>query len=318
MVNTVWTPEMLKQLDTYIWPRVTESAASMVIPHIETDRIVYRFHKSTDTEISEAGIMFDEVGIGSPSQLEWMDFMLTRRESGWTVENLLANLGQPDLIVRGNENKLLRLVEDTERVIFNGEPTIAPAVTAGTIGGVGILNNTTIPAGSPYTVSSAGDFKLLIDGLASAIPPYYKALAGPWKLIMTPGLLQQAKTLTNAFGITDFQLVQNTYMDIKSSTLGEATANKRVSHQFVIDEIANTHYLFSQAEIDAGLDVAGTNEKILLLKPEERYVAVVLNKPVGFFPPLEVGPVTKFWLGWRGAGCVFDPNAVISATVDIS
>ena len=58
-------------------------------------------------------------------------------------------------------------------------------------------------------------------------------------------------------------------------------------------------------------DTLGTHDRLLLLVPNQDFVARVIYQPCGFIAEdLEALILKQIW-GWKGALCVFDPETVL-------
>lgn len=150
-----------------------------------------------------------------------------------------------------------------------------------------------------------------LDGVDSALETKSDIWAGFRKMIDTiplakrqkspPMIMYMTEHIASALGAPDRIYTDVTEQDfIKRIYMGmEALFGRKIGKIIVTNEIL------------AVGDTLGTHDRLLLLIPNQDFVARVIYQPIGFIAEdLEALILKQIW-GWKGALCVFDDECVL-------
>ncbi len=291
MTEQNFTPEQYTAFSDSIEKYVREAAVSTGIPAIQTPQFgqkTYRFYIDADDSDPIRGNGLSDITRGRKVDLKYSDFeLISSQKAVWVMDDE-KNLGGNDLLARSSASALSIVVSDAEKIIFQGDAAHSTA---------GLVKQATQKNLTDAVLTTDGRIETAISELFSQVPSRYLSMdRNGWLLFVTPGILKQMRAGTNKNSTTgeyEFSRIARTWMVPEA---GEFKINQIISTPFLKKDTLTT-----------------SNQMMLLLKPEKRICGKVVSIPLGILGEDKHAVSTEVQLGWMGAGCVFDANAVIKS-----
>ena len=286
----------------------TEEAKSLQIPLItstQPNRRKYRYTSVAAVKnVGGASVEVGEDGLAADELTNYVDWDLYFHRCDINIKNEdIANYGI-DHIAQKKEMEIRALAEAVDTAVFHGPKNSAGIqIAEGLIGQVTSVQNLN---GTDSVLTTKGDVWKGILKLVEAIPFAMRESSPPMLLYLDPTCYSKIIDPNRIYQ------EQNEWSLIYQNLFSPQAANGyKFSDVIITEKILAEAADNTDGENADTVDVSGTNSRIMIIVPDERWVARVTSSE-GFHFVGEKASITQVHqlYGWRGRACAFNAYAV--------